>query len=450
MFASFCHGSYRLSSGFRFWVKRHFTRAGLLVLGGVFITAARFDTNLTLGYQAFTWLAAVLTLSIIAARWSRGQFQVKRVLPRMGSAGSPLNYTLQITNLTPRTFRDLTLWDHLPDPRPTLNEFRTTPEPGEEKRTIPDRYSGYYRWLWLIKHKTMADTPEIQIARLAGRETIEIPVSLVPKRRGWLRFQGATAGCPDLFGLVRTLNRAAASDSILILPKRYPLSPLALPGARKYQIGGIAMAASVGESDEFVALRDFRPGDPLRRIHWRSWAKSGKPIVKEYQDEYFVRHALILDTFCEFAWSEQFEEAVSVAASFACALQTQDSLLDLLFAGPKAYCFTIGRGLAHTEQMLEILASVQPCQDQPFDRLHELAINHSPLVSGAVIILLRWDEPRQQLVKQLHALRIPLRVLVLVNPNAPTVLDPGPLRDEPESFLVVPLDKIAEKLAGLA
>ena len=70
-----------------------------------------------------------------------------------------------------------------------------------------------------------------------------------------------------------------------------------LRGQRKYQPGGVALASSIGESDEFVALRDYRAGDPMRRIHWRSWARVGRPVVREYQDEFFVRHALVLDTF---------------------------------------------------------------------------------------------------------------------------------------------------------
>ena len=91
-------------------------------------------------------------------------------------------------------------------------------------------------------------------------------------------------------------------------------------------------------------------------------------MVKEFEDEFFVRHALVLDTFTDHQHSEVFEEAVSVAASFACTLPTQESLLDLLFVGPQSYCFTAGRGVAHVEQMLEILASVRACSDQPFQR----------------------------------------------------------------------------------
>src|SRR5207253_2587362 len=82
---------------------------------------------------------------------------------------------------------------------------------------------------------------------------------------------------------------------------------------------------------------------PLRRGHWKSWARVGRPVVKEYLDEFFVRHALILDTFTGDLGDPIFEEAVSVAASVAISMQTQESLLDLMFVGPEAYCFTAGR-----------------------------------------------------------------------------------------------------------
>ena len=195
-------------------------------------------------------------------------------------------------------------------------------------------------------------------------------------------------------------------QTALILPKRYPLPPIALPGTMKYQEGGVALAASVGQSEEFVALRDYRHGDPYRHIHWRSWAKVGKPVVKEFEDEFFVRHALVLDTFTDHQHSEVFEEAVSVAASFACTIQTQESLLDLLFVGPQSYCFTAGRGLAHADQMLEILASVRACRDQPFRSLEHLVLTHVSSVSGCICVLVAWDEERRKFVEKLLRLGV--------------------------------------------
>ena len=155
------------------------------------------------------------------------------------------------------------------------------------------------------------------------------------------------------------------------------------------------MASNIGRSDEFVSLREYRRGDPYRHIHWRSWAKTGKPIVKEFEDEFFVRHALILDTFTDDPRSDAFEEAVAVAASFACTLISQESLLDLLFVGSEAYCFTAGRGLAHADQMLEILASVRACPGEPFQNLETLVMQHSGSVSGCVCVFLAWDEKRR-------------------------------------------------------
>src|SRR5439155_1240201 len=151
------------------------------------------------------------------------------------------------------------------------------------------------------------------------------------------------------------------------------------------------------------SLRDYRPGDPLRRVHWRSAARVGRPVVKEYQDEFFVRHALVLDTFAEHEESDVFEEAVSVAASIACSIQTQDSLLDLLFVGPETYCFTAGRSLGHTDHMLEVLAGVRPCRDTPFRALRDAVLERSASLSGAVAVLLAWDAPRRDFVRRRRA-----------------------------------------------
>jgi uncharacterized protein (DUF58 family) len=216
----------------------------------------------------------------------------------------------------------------------------------------------------------------------------------------------------------------------------------------KYQEGGVALAANVGRSEEFVALREYRHGDPMRHIHWRSWAKTGKPIVKEFEDEFFVRHALVLDTFDDEPKSEILEEAVSVAASFACAVLTQESLLDLLFVGNQSYCFTAGRGLAHADQMLEILAAASNCPGKTFATLEQLVLNHVSAVSGCICVFQRWDDARKTLITKLRRLNIPLLVLVIVRPGE-AKLDAGPLRDEPDRFHVLEMGRIPEQLARL-
>jgi uncharacterized protein DUF58 len=205
----------------------------------------------------------------------------------------------------------------------------------------------------------------------------------------------------------------------------------------------------VGESDEFVALRDYRPGDPLRHIHWRSVAKVDRLIVREHEDEFFVRHALILDTFADPERDAVFEEAVSVAASFVCTLQTQESLLDLLFVGTEAYCFTAGRGIGHIDRMLEVLAGVRSCTDKSFPSLEGLVLRHASLVSGCVCVFLAWDEPRRRLVKLLRSLRVPVLVCVVTDDRQSTPLEPGPMQDQPQNLHHLRRGQIQEGLARL-
>jgi len=99
--------------------------------------------------------------------------------------------------------------------------------------------------------------------------------------------------------------------------------------------------------------------------------------------------------------------------------------------------------------MLEVLASVRPCQDKPFDELEHLVLNHAAAVSGCVCIFLAWDEPRHRLVEKLQALGLPLLVLVVLERGENLQLDAGPMRADPANFHVLEAGKIEISLARL-
>lgn len=434
---------FRYTSSFQYRLGRQLTPAGKFVLAAlVAASVIGFDTNRAVGYQVFTLLAALLT---VGAAWSGGfrvRLDVRRVLPRFVTAGEPAAYRVVIRNETRRPQRGLVLVEDLADPRPEFDEFLRVREPGEERRNWFDRTVGYPRWAWLVARKRGAAVAPRPLPELPPGDAGEVAVEILPLRRGRLAFTAVTILRPDPLGLVNALVRVPLPGSLVVLPKRYAMPDLALPGARKYQRGGVALASSVGDSEEFAALRDYRPGDPLRRIHWRSVARVGRPVVKEYQDEFFVRHALVLDTFAERTESDVFEEAVSVAASVACSIQTQDSLLDLLFVGPETYSFTAGRGVGHTDRLLEVLAGVRPCGDKPFRTLHHAVLERYASLSGCIVVLLAWDQPRRDFVRHLRALGVPTRVFVVSEPAAPAA-------GEGDEVYRLEVGRIAEGLARL-
>lgn len=437
---------YRIMSWLIYWSQRRLTFAGWMVLTGFFIASfGALDMESLSVYQGAVLLFLMLLVGFAFTVFFRLRFSAVRLLPRFGTAGQAFIYRVRIKNLTRKNQNDLTLLENPADPRPSFEEWLAR-QIAEEKKVRSLRLS---RPQQRYNPFRIAMFSNAAVPAILPDHEVEVQIAVTPLRRGLLRLEALTLARTDPFGLVRAFAKLRAPDTILILPRRYPLPSIILPGTMKIQEGGVALASNVGQSDEFVSLREYRRGDPLRRIHWRSWARIGKPIVREFEDEFFARHALVLDTFSDEPYSEVFEEAASVAASFACAVLTQESLLDLLFVGAQAYCFTTGRGLAHVDQMLEILASVRMCTDKPFGTLETLALNHIGAISGCICIFLAWDEPRRRFVEKLKALDIPVRVAIIVSEKPHKPFDPGPMRDDPGHFHTLVAGQIQQGLSQI-
>ena len=439
---------YRLADALQGWVRLRLTPAGQLVAAGLAITAAfGVNTHINLAHQMFTFLLALAVIALAAGRFFDAPLRIRRTLPRYGTVGEPFAYRIQVVNRGRRRLSDLSLVERIADGRPTWDEFRQ-PSPGAARRPFLDRFSGFSRWRRLCREHTAARVSPGPAVDLAPGGAVDLVMRLTPLRRGRLILPGPAATRPEPLGLFRCRRVLAAPGNLLVLPRLYRLKPALLPGRRRFQPGGVALASSVGDAEEFVSLRDYRPGDPRRRIHWKSWAKTGKPIVKEYQEEFFVRHALVLDTFGPQAGDPVFEEAVSLAASFVVA-QCGDTLLDLMFVGPEAYCFTSGRGLAHTDRMLEILAGVAVCRDKPFSSLEPLMLRRAGLLSACIMVLLGWDADRRRLAGILQQLGLPLEIFVVTAPGGSAAIDPGPMQDRPERFHVLDAGRIQQGLDRL-
>jgi uncharacterized protein (DUF58 family) len=435
---------YLLATALNYRLPRRLTKAGLLAIVSIMLVGAiGTDMESSMAFQAFALLFCLLIVGWVWTPWFRGRFSLERSLPRLATVGQPFRYRVQIRNLGARAYRSLEWMEDLADPRPSLAEFTRLIHPTGRMRAFR-----LAKWSGPKLDNRQATVSSPDMPHLAAQGTAIADVEVVPLRRGPLRFRGVTMARRDPLGLVRGFVKTELSETVLVLPKRYPVPSLGFAGNRQYQPGGVALASSIGESEEFVSLRDYRPGDPFRRIHWRSWARTGRPIVKEYQDEYFIRYGLLLDTFARPDQADVFEEAVSVAASFACTLADQECLLDLLFVGSQAFCFTTGRGLGQPEQALEILASVQPAVDQPFASLRELVLRHVGVLAGCVCVFVTWDAARRDLVRQLQAAGLPVLPLVVTEPLS----DDPPLNDDAEPQVEIhqlTAGRIAEDLREL-
>lgn len=411
-------------------MRQRFTSTGMLILlvmpvAGVF----GFDTRSTLSFQIFSVTLILLITSICFALMFRGKFSLSRKLPEYGTVGTPLYYSCVIRNKNRKPRRGLVLIDELSSQFPTIDEFTKTQDPLDEKRNRIDRFIGYPRLVNAMQKLRGGSITPVTVDYIAEQSDIEAYVQLTPLRRGYLYFEKIRLAQADPLGLFQAQKSFNNKDKLLVLPKLYKTPTLNLHGKRTYQHGGVSNASAVGDSQEFISLRDYHPGDPIRSIHWRSYAKINKPIVKEYHDEFFIRYGLILDTYLDNKSELIFEDAVSIAASFMSAQKEQDALLDLMFIGNNTYRFTSGRGLAGTENILEILACIEPVFESNIKRMELMVKEYAHECSALICILLDLDDSRKELLDILSEFNIPVKVLIVTESNKLSIDDALHLKD---------------------
>lgn len=411
----YLHSLYRRTERFKQWYNTRFTQLGKIVLVVLFISFFfGLNTQRSMIYQIFvTSFSAILFSFLYSSRFSTS-LRIQRALPDSCVVGQPLVYPLEIVNEGKRTEKGLYFREAVEEYIPDLLEFTSAREDGEHNRNLFDRKMLYYRWLWLMRIGRRFIVEEHELPELQPGKKVSAEVSLSPLIRGVAHLYGYAVIKIDPLGLCKKTCIIKNRANVLILPRLYEMKPFLFQGSRKYHQGGIAMAKERGDSNEFLSLREYMPGDPVKHIDWKATARSEQITVKQYRDEYFSRYGLVLDSFTSLRFSEVFEEAVSIAASVIFKQDDENSVLDLLFVGGECVISSLGGGLDSKQRMLETLASISTCRNRPFSEMTTLVQAHTPLLSGVVVILIDWDDEREKLLNFLAEGKIPTQVIRVV------------------------------------
>lgn len=407
---------YRRGTALNHWLRRRIRPPGICLLIVIVIAAGAAAGNAEPPvFQTFSLACALVAVAIGWLPFRRAKLEAVRELPAHATAGQPLTYHIALRNLRGAALRRFQLLETPPDPRPDELTFRLSEEPGEHRRNAFDRLFAYYRWQWLCELRTLFDGGRASMMdRLGPGVATTTAVTLTPRCRGLVRLNDLRVLLPDPLGLFqRCLKIPAPAATLAVLPRRYPLPRFELPGSARFQPGGEATARHAGATGEFTGLRDYQAGDPLRLIHWKSWARTGKPVVKELEDTFFPRHGLILDTFPATGDDDLFEDAVSVAASFVVAVDARESLIDLMFIAGRERVVTAGQGIARAETLLEVLAGVESSPVEDFDSLAKLVQRHADDLAGCLCVFSGWSESRAKLLHRLNRLGIETSAMVI-------------------------------------
>ncbi len=169
---------------------------------------------------------------------------------------------------------------------------------------------------------TLGGRPRFVVDRIEPHGGREMIYRLRAEARGRYLVGPLTVRLTDPFGLIELIRSFSATDRVVVTPPIVPLPPGRLTGS---WTGGESRAralSTAGEDD--VAPREYRHGDDLRRVHWRSTARHGELMVRREEQQWQSRGTVFLDTRRAAHWGDgpgsTFEQAVSAAASIGVRL----------------------------------------------------------------------------------------------------------------------------------
>lgn len=170
-------------------------------------------------------------------------------------------------------------------------------------------------------------------------------------RRGVVRLEEIVVATAFPFGFFVKELRLRAPQEVLVWPRHdRPLPPAAAAAGARRPAPASARAALAARG-EFRALRDYRPGDDARDVHWRSTARRGRPVVREYEPE--GEDALWLGLWPRTPDAARAEAAIELAASIAVRWLAQGRLVGLRLPGRT---LPPGGGAAQKIALLDALA----------------------------------------------------------------------------------------------
>ena len=164
----------------------------------------------------------------------------------------------------------------------------------------------------------------VLVERLKAGETAHVELVRTAVRRGVFDSGTVTLTCGAPFGLTKSRRKIELPTNLTVVPRWVEIRSFPILEPSSFPSDVLHERARTGAGEEFIGVRDYRPGDPPRSVHWRSTARAGHLVVREFEEEVASRVALVLaGADAGTPPDSAFETLVTAAASIGIyALQT--------------------------------------------------------------------------------------------------------------------------------
>jgi uncharacterized protein (DUF58 family) len=350
------------------------TRVRTVIIIGLVLLFLGLATARTEFFIIFYAIALVLVLTYFWSRLALSRIQlVRQTRARRAQVGSILNETFTLRN------RGMVrnMWLEVDD---------ESDLPGHHASHIISNLSAKAEYAWKIRTYC--------------------------SERGRFRLGPITLTSGDPFGLFRIKYHLPNTSSVVVYPKTVALRSFPLP------IGMLPGGDALRRRTHYITtnaagVRDYEPGDPFNRIHWKSTARKDRLIVKEFELDPLADVWILLDLWSgthygdrrvpeveldeaevlfkrglpQFTLPPSTEEyAICAAASIAQFFLRRDRTLGFMAIGQRREVMQADRGERQLEKILETLAVLRAQGSVPFE---ELLYRETPaLPRGSTLILI--------------------------------------------------------------
>lgn len=382
--------------------------------------------------KSFWWIVGLIILSFLLTR-----------IPQL--ANNPIYYRLAVTLLVILVINGIWASISLVGVNVIRKSRMNRKQVGEifnENFEVHNRSIIPKIWLKITdKAQLMGVSGSRVITWLGAHQTNAYLAYSLLEKRGWFKLSPTYVESGDIFGLFLVRKSFESNSRLLVIPHTVDIR--AFPAPFGILPGGRAVRQKTLEVTPYAAgVREFVPGDPLKRIHWPSSARKQKLIVKEFEKDPLAEVWIFLDAqakmhvkaeehqasgtreywWVKYSWikkapeyilpADSEEYAISIAASLAKYYIQKNREVGLISAGQNFSILPAEKGERQLGKILETLAVVRAEGDTPFWYLVSNQIIH--MARGTTMILITPSDDEKLLTVVLELIQRGLMPVVIL------------------------------------
>jgi len=265
----------------------------------------------------------------------------------------------------------------------------------EETIQLVNASSNEVLWAEVVDHSNLPGYSMTSVRAASGRQSVDWRLRAVCRQRGVFELGPWELLLGDPFGIFRVTQAYSTRREVLVYPPLAELPGLALPHRQSVGDRRPLRQPLPAETIQALTARPFAPGDPLRRIHWRTTARRGSLFSKQFEPEAASRIWLIPDFDARVHGAHEgestLETAVTLTATLAALLLEEHLEVGLAAHADQRRILLPQRGSAQLWPILLALAPLKSVFDQPLVQVlrqirplintHDLVLVVTPSIS---------------------------------------------------------------------